>query len=705
MRRILGSGIFRRIVLSILLVSVVPLILLGALALLIGNEAGAVSIARSREALDERCAESLELRTIETANAVARFLEGREVDLLALSQVPRTSEAYLSFYEGRQGEIWFVEGGQEVRQHIPLYREIAYVDVSGQEVIKVSDGRVASRSGLRDVSDPANTLFKSETYFNEAKELPLGEIYVSHITGFYVSKAEFDAGERFRGVIRFAMPVFDGRGKFDGVIVLALDSRHLDEFTDHIVPTDERYRAMPSASDGNYAYMIDDLAQTVTHPNDFLQWGISKDGEALPYVTQPDHIGNLPVRLDMIGFMDENLASIPRLASSGEAGSIQYNWGGYDKFVSYAPIPYYGGAYEPPAGFGWVAIGAKVESFHGAATEVGQLIQDRVISLGFYTLGAVAITALLVLVVASVLARQISDPIQRLIEAARSVERNVFELEILSPLTSRRAEDEIGHLARVFEQMADQVKKREQIRRLLDVVISIGTSLAQEKDFNRMLETVVVEAQSLWHADGGTLYLRTADDQMRFVILRNDSLKIAMGGTTGEEITYPPIPLYEETGKPNHHNVVSHVVHTADMINIPDVYQAEGFDFSGTKKYDERAGYRSKSFLTIPLKDAGDEIIGVLQMINAQDPETGEIIPFDAGMSRVFESYAALGTVALKAYMREEQLRKQIEKLRIEVDEKRKAEQVAEITETIYFQDLRERIKELKQKPKEEGKK
>jgi HD-GYP domain-containing protein (c-di-GMP phosphodiesterase class II) len=82
-------------------------------------------------------------------------------------------------------------------------------------------------------------------------------------------------------------------------------------------------------------------------------------------------------------------------------------------------------------------------------------------------------------------------------------------------------------------------------------------------------------------------------------------------------------------------------------INIEDAYTADGFDFSGTRKFDQKTGYRSKSFLTVPMKNHESEIIGVLQLINAKHAETGEIIPFSHADQRLTESLASQAAIAL----------------------------------------------------------
>lgn len=232
-------------------------------------------------------------------------------------------------------------------------------------------------------------------------------------------------------------------------------------------------------------------------------------------------------------------------------------------------------------------------------------------------------------------------------------------------------------------------RERKRVDDLLNIVIPIGVELAAEQDFNRLLEKILLETKSFCSADAGTLYLRTNDDSLAFVIVRNESLDIAMGGTTGQEITFPQLPMYElDTGDPNHHNVATHVALTGRSINIADAYQAEGFDFSGTRRFDARTGYRSKSFWTIPLKNSQGYVIGVLQLINALDPSTGEVIPFDSGLQQMVESMAALAAVALEAYIREQGLRQEIQKLRFQLDEGQKMRQVDELTDSDFFRRL-----------------
>jgi HD-GYP domain-containing protein (c-di-GMP phosphodiesterase class II) len=181
----------------------------------------------------------------------------------------------------------------------------------------------------------------------------------------------------------------------------------------------------------------------------------------------------------------------------------------------------------------------------------------------------------------------------------------------------------------------------------LERLNSIGVALSAEPDNNRLLEVILLGAKELTNADGGTLYTVTDDAKLKFEIMRTLSLNIAMGGTTGKEILFPPLPIYLEDGRPNTNMVAAYSVVNAQTVNIPDAYLTEGFDFSGTRKFDEKTGYRSKSFLTVPMTNHEDEIIGVLQLINAIDPISKEIIPFSDAHQRLVESLASQAAVAL----------------------------------------------------------
>ncbi|MBX7199640.1 MAG: GAF domain-containing protein [Rhodospirillaceae bacterium] len=181
----------------------------------------------------------------------------------------------------------------------------------------------------------------------------------------------------------------------------------------------------------------------------------------------------------------------------------------------------------------------------------------------------------------------------------------------------------------------------------LERLIEIGLALSAERNHDRLTERILLEAIQITKADGGTLYLRTEENTLKFVIIRTGSLKIAMGGTTGVPIPFPAVRMYNaETGAPNMNNVSAATALTKKTITIEDAYTAEGFDFSGTKKFDQGTGYRSKSFLCIPLKNYSEEVTGVLQLINAQDDD-GNVVAFSKDAQRMVEALASQAAVAI----------------------------------------------------------
>jgi len=181
----------------------------------------------------------------------------------------------------------------------------------------------------------------------------------------------------------------------------------------------------------------------------------------------------------------------------------------------------------------------------------------------------------------------------------------------------------------------------------LEQLNQVGVALSKETDINRLLEAILLAAKKITNADGGTLYRVIDDRTLKFEIMRNDTLKIAMGGTTGADIPFPPINLFDQDGKPVNTMVVAYAFHHDTSVNIADAYIEEGFDFSGTKAFDQKTGYRSQSFLTVPMKNHENEIIGVLQLLNAKSQATGAVSPFSSEDQQLAESLASQAAIAL----------------------------------------------------------
>ena len=182
-------------------------------------------------------------------------------------------------------------------------------------------------------------------------------------------------------------------------------------------------------------------------------------------------------------------------------------------------------------------------------------------------------------------------------------------------------------------------------------LIATGIALSSERNHPKLIEKILLEAMAMSRAEGGSIYLRSEDGKsLRFEMMRNDALGMAMGGTTGVAIPYAPLPLHTATGEPNHHNVATYTALSGQTVCIADAYEASGFDFSGTRAFDAGSGYRSTSFLTVPLKNHADAVTGVIQLINALDAD-GRVTSFAPDVVPLIEALASLAAVALDNYM------------------------------------------------------
>ncbi len=209
----------------------------------------------------------------------------------------------------------------------------------------------------------------------------------------------------------------------------------------------------------------------------------------------------------------------------------------------------------------------------------------------------------------------------------------------------------------------------------LDQLNRIGAELSRERNIERLLENILEAAKTLTCADGGTLYSVTDDaSALHFEIMRTDSLGIRLGGTTGKPIELPDLPLRRQDGAPNDALVAAHAALHGRAVNIEDAYMQEGFDFSGTRAFDQRTGYRSQSFLTVPMTDHQGELIGVLQLLNALDPDTGKVVAFSSADQSLTESLASQAAIALSNRLLITQLERLFESfvklINIAIDEK-----------------------------------
>ncbi|NPV03758.1 MAG: hypothetical protein HPY67_03385 [Syntrophaceae bacterium] len=399
------------------LLIVIPLSLM---AFLIANgifKVGDTARERATTVLDQKSQEEIKIRAINTADEVANFLRERENDVLVASILPGTEAAYKAFVDQKKRNLWVRDkDGKIQRVAAPIYSEMALIDRSGNEIVRIANGAVVGKNQLRNVAVPANTTFKSEDYFSKAIGLGRGEVYVSRVTGWYVTRQDFEKGKRFSGVVRFATPVFD-KGGVSGIVVLSLDYRHLAAFTDHIIPTQAEQVFEADASTGNYAYMVDNKGFMTSHPLDFHIAGLAPDGTPVPPLTKETaealmKEGKEVLNLNMLGFMDPGLPEVAAMAASGKAGIKNYKFAGREKFVAFAPIKYYTKSFPEPAGFGWIGMGVDIGKFQEMAAATAERINKEV--KGWTTTIVIIIIASVILLfgISALLARGISRSLE-----------------------------------------------------------------------------------------------------------------------------------------------------------------------------------------------------------------------------------------------------------------------------------------------------
>jgi len=288
---------------------------------------------------------------------------------------------------------------------------------------------------------------------------------------------------------------------------------------------------------------------------------------------------------------------------------------------------------QPPIG---IALMAPMTDFTGHIRG----LQVEVVGLALVCLAVF-------LVVSVMVARGLSVGVRAL--AADALRIRTLDFSGPAPRPSRIIEfNELGEAFSLMKQaLSARTRALKDAQEKLARLVDLGIAMSAERDGTRLMEMILLGAKELTNADGATLYVRGDDDLMRFQMLHNDTLSLALDGTSGHEVVMPSVRLFDGDGRPNHANVVSYAVHRQQTVLIDDAYDSGAFDFSGTRAFDARNAYRSRSFMTVPLKPRGGDFIGALQLINARAPGSDEVVPFPADLQRFVEALAAQAATAL----------------------------------------------------------
>lgn len=565
------------------------------------------AIEDSIKALDKTSQNSLEKLSVSIANQVADFLYERDNDLLFLSKLALNDKVLQEFSNSKQKKIlshdkyiyddvtnsWIppklktqkIKGLQQSSiednnkefhvvdplvlqsKYIPLYKEISFFDTDGKEIYKTS----SINEKKLDISKQKNTYIKAEDYFSKIKNLKAGEIYVSDVIGAYVPSkvigsftkekakkmgvdfkpelhgyagVENPNGKHFEGIIRFITPVYKKNKKI-GYISLALDHRHIMEYTDTINPVDPQIKQnIANARDGNYLFMWDKEGRNISHPRDYFIMGFDpKTGKRVPGWLSKSVLEDFKKskKSDLNSFLEtyptfykQSLQQKPNLAQLKEKGEVGLDcrylnfapqckgWmeitqnGGYGSFVIYwskvwklttaATIPYYTGQYgSSKRGFGFVTMGANVDEFHEAANKTKENINNILDEQNKKLQNAVEhsskkiehltqkivneltsvtfLMVILVILIAIWMSNYITSKIQKLIEGTQKFDNNNLDYRI--EVTSK---DEIGQLEKAFNKMASRIEQSIKIQKEKEAQVIQKTKMASMGD---MLSAII----------------------------------------------------------------------------------------------------------------------------------------------------------------------------------------------------------------------
>lgn len=176
-------------------------------------------------------------------------------------------------------------------------------------------------------------------------------------------------------------------------------------------------------------------------------------------------------------------------------------------------------------------------------------------------------------------------------------------------------------------------------------IMKINLAFSSEHNKEKLLENILNLTRKLTNTDAGTLYIKSKDEKtLQFKVVQNDSLNIFMGGTK-EKLNWNDLPIFLEDGSLNNKMVAVVCANEKRIINISDVYKTTKYKFEGTKQFDKKTSYRSKSMLVIPLINHENEVIGVLQLINKIKNQ--EIVSFDKFDEKIIISLASQAAMAL----------------------------------------------------------
>ena len=174
----------------------------------------------------------------------------------------------------------------------------------------------------------------------------------------------------------------------------------------------------------------------------------------------------------------------------------------------------------------------------------------------------------------------------------------------------------------------------------LNKLTTLGVELNQIRDLDVLMERVLGDARIFVNADAGSIYIRD-NDTLLFTYTQNDTLQKRL--PPGEKLPYTTFTLpIDKT------SIAGYAAVTGKPLNIQDVYELDpSSPFQFSRQFDRSSGYTTTSMITIPMKTARGDLLGILQIINAQD-EHQRVIPFTNEDERLMRHFASIAAVALE---------------------------------------------------------
>ncbi len=663
-------GILKKFLTAFFVLSLLPVLVLSFYArrqlVLVGQSA----VESSRRALLENSESLLEARAQAIARQVELFLQSAADDLRVLSLLPFDSSVYLDFSRSHRHQIWIRTGTpartEERKITIPLYREVTYIGPDGIERIHIEADRISPAG--RNLSEPFQTPFGEEDYFNRAHAISLSEarsqelLYVSHLQGRHIRKQEqlqgaanvemAVGGASYKGIIRFAAPVFR-EGEFRGVVSLGLDHRHFMEYSQHILPIGTDEVVFPSYSSGNYAFLFDDEGWIITHPKFWDIRGYDRDTGVLADPVSPDYnehllkAGLAPFNLFHVPFIHINYRHIAETVLGGDSGvTTTSSVGGVSRILAFAPIRFNLGEFRKTGYFGGVTLGAQTDMFYSAVDETPSAIRNTLHQTVQHFVIIILIAGCVVGMIAIILAKHFTRTILLLVEKVKDVSKGHFEVSL-----NIRSGDEFEILGHNFEEMARQLETHR--RELMQSLKELKASKKEIETYNQRLERQIDILKHVHYVshflianfdkkEAFDIILRTCVKGLRFeraifYLYDPETLMLECVNTYG----FKPEDEMRALNMPYrigyHECVPVHVFSTGEAVMVRDA-RTDPLISELDRRIAESGNTHSFAFAPIRI---GDSVIGVLgadhanskKQVCEEEMESLKIIANEAGMA------------------------------------------------------------------------